>query len=238
MITTFNKMHRAANDTDYESWGESDVAPTQNVFDVGDVRATTIIVDDEPPIAFNWQNGGGYGDAHDGLGITTDGVGPMTTSQVQAVAHKYTVRRLTPTECERLQGFPDGWTDVIGPKGKPQSDTQRYKQLGNAVTVNVAEYIAALIMHADENYLPPRVMPPTLGEIQAVAQARHDEVAARTDPLLGLTGDEMHLLGEALSQSIDALLYTGGPYPMGWEELAELGMAPQQMSIDDLGWDQ
>lgn len=40
------------------------------------------------------------------------------------------IRRLTPTECERLQGFPDGWTNGI-------SDTQRYKTLGNAVTVNV-----------------------------------------------------------------------------------------------------
>jgi DNA (cytosine-5)-methyltransferase 1 len=40
------------------------------------------------------------------------------------------VRRLTPVECERLQGFPDGWTEGI-------SDTQRYKCLGNAVTVNV-----------------------------------------------------------------------------------------------------
>lgn len=44
------------------------------------------------------------------------------------------IRRLTPLECERLQGFPDGWTDSI-------SDTQRYKCLGNAVTVNVVEYI-------------------------------------------------------------------------------------------------
>jgi site-specific DNA-cytosine methylase len=43
------------------------------------------------------------------------------------------IRRLTPTECERLQGFPDGWTTG--------SDTQRYKQLGNAVTVNVIEAI-------------------------------------------------------------------------------------------------
>ena len=40
------------------------------------------------------------------------------------------IRRLTPIECERLQGFPDGWTEGI-------SDTQRYKTLGNAVTVNV-----------------------------------------------------------------------------------------------------
>lgn len=44
------------------------------------------------------------------------------------------IRKLTPTECERLQGFPDNWT--IG------SDTQRYKQCGNAVTVDVVEYIA------------------------------------------------------------------------------------------------
>ena len=45
------------------------------------------------------------------------------------------IRRLTPIECERLQGFPDGWTEGI-------SDTQRYKCLGNAVTVNVVYEIA------------------------------------------------------------------------------------------------
>ncbi len=49
------------------------------------------------------------------------------------------VRRLTPLECERLQGFPDYWT-AAGVNG-PISDTQRYKCLGNAVTVNVAETI-------------------------------------------------------------------------------------------------
>ena len=43
------------------------------------------------------------------------------------------VRRLTPLECERLQGFPDGWTTG--------SDTQRYRQCGNAVTVNVVEAV-------------------------------------------------------------------------------------------------
>lgn len=46
------------------------------------------------------------------------------------------VRRLTPLECERLQGFPDGWTDVDG-----MSDTQRYRQCGNAVSVPVAYWI-------------------------------------------------------------------------------------------------
>lgn len=48
------------------------------------------------------------------------------------------IRRLTPTECERLQGFPDGWT--IG------SDTQRYKQCGNAVTVNVVEHVISELL--------------------------------------------------------------------------------------------
>ena len=51
--------------------------------------------------------------------LRTDGVG---------------VRRLTPTECERLQGFPDGWTAM-------HKDTVRYRQLGNAVAVPVAEWI-------------------------------------------------------------------------------------------------
>jgi len=48
------------------------------------------------------------------------------------------IRRLTPVECERLQGFPDGWTEGI-------SDTQRYKCLGNAVTVNVIRFLGELI---------------------------------------------------------------------------------------------
>jgi len=54
----------------------------------------------------------------------------------------YNIRRLTPTECERLQGFPDGWTDGI-------SDTQRYKCLGNAVTVPVVEEIIRRLFSID-----------------------------------------------------------------------------------------
>lgn len=51
------------------------------------------------------------------------------------------VRRLTPTECERLQGFPNGWTAVNG-----MSDSARYRMLGNAVCVLVAEWIGRRIM--------------------------------------------------------------------------------------------
>lgn len=50
------------------------------------------------------------------------------------------LRRLTPIECERLQGFPDNWTSC-GQNGEKISDTQRYKCIGNAVTVNVIEAI-------------------------------------------------------------------------------------------------
>jgi len=54
------------------------------------------------------------------------------------------VRRLTPTECCRLQGFPDDWNIS-------QSDTQRYKQMGNAVTVNVIEWIGKRILNISCN---------------------------------------------------------------------------------------
>ena len=50
------------------------------------------------------------------------------------------VRRLTPTEAERLQGYPDGWTET-GAGGKAISDTKRYQMLGNSVAVPCVAYI-------------------------------------------------------------------------------------------------
>lgn len=67
---------------------------------------------------------------------------------------QYGVRRLTPLECERVQGFPDGWTCLCG-QGHQGSrfcscpDTPRYKALGNAVTVTVAEWLAGRILQAE-----------------------------------------------------------------------------------------
>jgi DNA (cytosine-5)-methyltransferase 1 len=57
------------------------------------------------------------------------------------------IRRLTPVECCRLQGFPDAWNEFGEFDGKvvPMSDTQRYKQCGNAVTVNVVQAVAERI---------------------------------------------------------------------------------------------
>lgn len=54
------------------------------------------------------------------------------------------IRRLTPLECERLQGFPDNWT-AEGIDG-PISDTQRYKMCGNAVTTNVVQAVFERIL--------------------------------------------------------------------------------------------
>ena len=59
------------------------------------------------------------------------------------------IRRLTPTECERLQGFPDNWTKYgIDQNGKTIqiSDSQRYKVLGNAVTTTVIKVIGERLL--------------------------------------------------------------------------------------------
>ncbi len=74
-----------------------------------------------------------------------DGISPTLNTmqggrrQPKILGKGMSIRRLTPTECERLQGFDDGWTAGV-------SDTQRYKCLGNAVTVNVIEAIMKKIL--------------------------------------------------------------------------------------------
>lgn len=57
---------------------------------------------------------------------------------------EYHLRRLTPTECMRLQGFPDGWCDIEF-RGKPATDTPKYKAAGNSMTVNVMRWIGLRI---------------------------------------------------------------------------------------------
>jgi DNA (cytosine-5)-methyltransferase 1 len=94
--------------------------------------------------AFNPQSGGsepriGYGDKPTAL----------QASQVTAVHEAAAVRRLTPVECERLQGFPDDWTRWLD-DGSEQSDSARYRQCGNAVAVPVAEWIARRVVAVDQ----------------------------------------------------------------------------------------
>lgn len=142
--------------------------PTLNVFDnASDTRATILIIDGTrvndvrvyedgivPTVISRYGTGGGnvpmvfpIDDARElekhqnGTGIGEDGAPAYTLDRQQApaVATEQTVRRLTPVECERLQGFPDDWTSG-------QADSNRYKQMGNAVAVPVVEWIVSRLV--------------------------------------------------------------------------------------------
>jgi DNA (cytosine-5)-methyltransferase 1 len=120
-------------------------------------------VDPSPTVAARWGTGGGntplvahafkirgvghYTGTNGGVAKPgTGGSGYMgqdekaytiATSQDQQIMHGMAVRRLTPTECERLQGFPDGYTNIM-----PETpDGPRYKALGNSMAVPVMRWI-------------------------------------------------------------------------------------------------
>lgn len=67
--------------------------------------------------------------------------------QVHGVTSGYSVRRLTPRECERLQGLPDDWTKVPyrGKTAEECPDTPRYKAIGNSMAVSVMKWIGKRI---------------------------------------------------------------------------------------------
>jgi site-specific DNA-cytosine methylase len=69
----------------------------------------------------------------------------LVKNKTLAVHAGASVRRLTPTECERLQALPDGWTDPDG----TAADSRRYAGLGDAVTASVGEWIGHRIVDAD-----------------------------------------------------------------------------------------
>jgi DNA (cytosine-5)-methyltransferase 1 len=249
VILPFTKSKRAQSSTDDEGWVEGVVAPTQNAFDVGDVRATTAILfenhpndsrvtgphDVAPSIVSRYGTGGGnvplvipiqdsrvIEKNQNGIGVGNENSPAYTIDQTgaQAVAIQGTVigrqdhngpqgsgcsdggemftlnstdvhavavvgqvdwrttnndsgqvsqtlktdlahqsgpclavaptmqvRRLTPTECERLQGFPDGWTAIPWKKKSADDcpDGPRYKALGNSMAVNCMEWIGERI---------------------------------------------------------------------------------------------
>jgi len=90
-------------------------------------------------------------DIRAGLGVGSEG-DPMFTLRAgkqHGVSANMQVRRLTPVECERLQGFADGYTDVPH-RGKPAADGPRYKSLGNSMAVPVMSWIGKRIQLAQE----------------------------------------------------------------------------------------
>jgi len=140
---TYRKSRRAQSAEDFETWVPDGVTNTLNCFDLGDIRSVDIVVEPialaENTIGRQPMNGG------NGDGYTVGG--PMYTlnaTGVHGVAHpdhSMAVRRLTPTECERLQGFPDGYTNIM-----PETpDGPRYKALGNSMAVPVMRWIGSRI---------------------------------------------------------------------------------------------
>ena len=95
------------------------------------------------PIGFDAYNNSVTGDVSKTLDTGQD------YHHVPNVMQTMAVRRLTPVECERLQGFPDGYTD-IRPNGKDTPDGPRYKALGNSMAVPVMRWIGNRIRNLYE----------------------------------------------------------------------------------------
>lgn len=134
-------------DTQANSPEEPDMAPTLSAHASHD--APYIYRKAQTPQIRSGKDGGGKGAlVQDDLSAT---LGTHNSQTLFDMADgSMTVRRLTPTECERLQGFPDGWTDIPY-KGKPHpSDTVRYKALGNSMAVPVMRRIGERIITFDE----------------------------------------------------------------------------------------
>jgi len=147
---TFRKSRRAQSAEDFETWVPDEVTNTLNCFDLGDIRSVDIVVE-HPAHAFKIRGLGHYTGTNGGVAKPgTGGSGYMgqdekaytiATSQDQQIMHGMAVRRLTPTECERLQGFPDGYTNIM-----PETpDGPRYKALGNSMAVPVMRWIGSRI---------------------------------------------------------------------------------------------
>lgn len=83
------------------------------------------------------------GDRHMVMVMSTGQAGAESLHSTPPVRCGLTVRRLMPIECERLQGFPDGWADI---GTRQSSDTARYKALGNSVAIPCVEYIMRRIV--------------------------------------------------------------------------------------------
>lgn len=115
----------------------------------------TLMSQHRPAVVYGYTQSG-YGEFKEGVGTLKKsrgaaGGGSETLAVIMeriAAAVKYRVRRLTPLECERLDGFPDEWTRY-GASGKEMSDNARYMALGNSIAVPCAERVFIGIKKAE-----------------------------------------------------------------------------------------
>lgn len=95
---------------------------------------------------------GKQGTAGKGVLVGDDVAFTVAATQDQTLIDDYVVRRLTPKECERLQGFPDDWTKIPyrGKSAEQCSDAPRYKAIGNSMAVPVMKWIGERIDQVDK----------------------------------------------------------------------------------------
>ena len=133
---TFSKVRRAQNKEDYETWTDRNFANTLNLFDnAGPTRATELLIRNElfEQICIECGNDDSL-EEH-----------PFCSECIEIGYESWKfVRRMTPLEFERLQGFPDNWTE-----GMP--DSFRYSAMGNAVAVPVVDWIIKRLMEASHD---------------------------------------------------------------------------------------
>ena len=136
--THYRKSRRAQSTTDHETWVEDDVSNILNCFGMGDIRSTDVVA--QPMVAPTLTAGNDPSRSPQSSEVT---------NQVAAVhAASMAVRRLTPVECERLQGFPDNYTNIPWRKASESPDGPRYKVLGNSWAVPVVRWIGQRIQES------------------------------------------------------------------------------------------
>lgn len=132
-VVHFRKTRNAQSVDDDEQWVEDDAANTITPFDSSEVRARDVL-------AYSVYPEGGQGAD---LRARETAIAPpisatdgeRQTDRGLRLADGMAVRRLTPLECERLMGWPDGWTEPAG------SDSARYRACGNGVAAPVTHWI-------------------------------------------------------------------------------------------------
>jgi DNA (cytosine-5)-methyltransferase 1 len=130
---------RNPNDTSDRTAG----SPTQQMLEInksGTSNTLTSVQKDNLVVIGDYRNDEGYRERVDGDSPTLNA---RAREDIFGQPIVNRIRRLTPIECERLQGFPDNWTKY-GQSGEI-SDSQRYKMCGNAVTVDVVKEVAKRI---------------------------------------------------------------------------------------------
>ena len=136
----------------FGEYADDETASTMKARDYKDATAKSVAYESEPtPINLqvitrheSLGRGTGFG-----LGLPGEAAYMLGAAHMHGVWSGLAVRRLTPTECERLQGFPDDYTNVPYRGKNTVADGPRYKAIGNSMAVNAMEWLGDRIALVD-----------------------------------------------------------------------------------------